>query len=68
MEVIRISERVKKENFSEELKTYLWKTDKDGNLLDEPMKYNDYAMHAMRYAIWGYKKKKYALNPNIMWK
>ena len=39
-------------NILREIKTYCWKTDKDGNSLDEPVKTGDDAMDAMRYAIF----------------
>ena len=39
-------------NVIKEIKSYKWKTDKDGRVLDEPVKFNDDAMDAMRYAIY----------------
>jgi phage terminase large subunit len=36
----------------DEIKNYKWKTDTDGNTLDEPVKYRDHLMDAMRYAIY----------------
>lgn len=41
-------------NLLQEIKGYKWKTDKDGNILatEEPVKANDHAMDAMRYAIF----------------
>jgi len=36
----------------DEVKNYKWKTDTDGNTLDEPVKYRDHLMDAMRYAIY----------------
>lgn len=36
-----------------ELRSYQWKKDKEGNILSEPVKYNDHLMDAMRYAIFG---------------
>ncbi len=35
-----------------EFKSYSWKTDKNGNILDEPVKAKDDAMDAMRYGIY----------------
>lgn len=35
-----------------EIKSYKWKTDKDGKVLDEPVKFNDHAMDALRYAVF----------------
>ena len=34
-----------------EVKTYKWKEDRDGNVLDEPVKFKDDAIAACRYAI-----------------
>ncbi len=39
-------------NVLKEIKSYKWKTDKDGRVLDEPVKFNDDAMDAMRYGIY----------------
>ena len=39
-------------NIIKEIKSYKWKTDKDGKVLDEPVKFNDDAMDALRYAIY----------------
>lgn len=36
-----------------EIRSYQWKKDKQGNILPEPVKFNDHAVDAMRYAIWG---------------
>lgn len=33
-----------------EIKFYKWKEDKDGNVLDEPVKFNDHALDGLRYA------------------
>ena len=38
-------------NLLRELKSYSWKTDRDGKLLEEPIKVNDDACDALRYAI-----------------
>ncbi|MGB9834996.1 MAG: terminase large subunit, partial [bacterium] len=39
-------------NFIKEIKGYKWKEDAKGNILDEPVKFMDHAMDAMRYAIY----------------
>ena len=44
-------------NLIKELQTYSWKTDKDGNILEEPIKFNDHLVDAMRYAIYTYKNE-----------
>jgi phage terminase large subunit len=36
----------------DEIKNYKWKTDTDGNTLDEPVKFRDHLMDSMRYAIY----------------
>jgi len=34
-----------------EILAYKWKTDKDGTILDSPVKFNDHALDALRYAV-----------------
>ena len=46
------------QNLLREIKAYRWKQDKQGNLLDEPVKFNDDGMDAMRYALTPYIDKK----------
>jgi len=36
-------------NLLKEIKNYKWKTDKKGNVTDEPVKFNDHSMDAARY-------------------
>ena len=43
-------------NLIKEIKFYKWKEDKDGNILEEPVKFNDHAVDAMRYAIYNFVK------------
>jgi phage terminase large subunit len=38
-------------NLIKEIRSYKWKEDKEGRTLEEPVKFNDHAMDAMRYAI-----------------
>ncbi len=45
-------------NILKEIGLYAWKKDKDGNKLDEPIKLNDDAMDAMRYAITPYIERR----------
>jgi len=45
------------QNIIREIDTYVWKMDRDGNPLDEPVKHNDDAMDALRYALTPYIKK-----------
>jgi Phage terminase large subunit len=39
-------------NIIKEIKSYKWKIDKDERVLDEPVKFMDHALDAMRYAIY----------------
>lgn len=39
-------------NLLKELSGYCYKKDKDNNILDEPVKYNDHLIDAMRYGIY----------------
>jgi phage terminase large subunit len=39
-------------NLIKESRSYKWKTDKDGKVLDEPVKFNDHALDAARYAAF----------------
>ena len=40
-------------NLIKEIQSYQWKEDKNGNVLAEPVKFNDHLMDSMRYAIFG---------------
>jgi phage terminase large subunit len=39
-------------NVLKEIRSYKWKVDKDGKVLDEPVKFMDHAMDAIRYAVF----------------
>lgn len=39
-------------NILKEIRSYKWKTDKEGKVLDEPVKFMDHSLDAMRYAIF----------------
>lgn len=39
-------------NILKEFKTYKWRVDKNGRVLDEPVKFNDDGMDGMRYGIY----------------
>lgn len=41
------------ENLIRELPEYQWKKDRDGNILDEPVKKNDHAVDSLCYAVYG---------------
>lgn len=45
-------------NLMREIKRYSWKTDKDGNLTDEVVKFDDHALDAGRYASYHFSKPK----------
>jgi len=40
-----------------EIKSYKWKLDKNENILDEPLKFNDHLMDAFRYAVFSHGAK-----------
>ncbi len=40
-------------NLIKEIQSYQWKEDREGNVLSEPVKFNDHLMDAMRYVIYG---------------
>jgi len=44
-------------NLIDEIGGYKWKEDKFGNTVDEPVKFKDHLMDAMRYAIYSYQNK-----------
>lgn len=44
-------------NLHKELKAYKWKEDKNGRVYDEPVKFNDHLLDAMRYAIFTHGNK-----------
>jgi phage terminase large subunit len=50
-------------NVIKEIQSYKWKEDKDGNIIDDPVKFNDHAMDAIRYAIFTHLKTQ--LTPTI---
>jgi phage terminase large subunit len=49
-------------NLIKEIRSYKWKTDKDGKVLDEPIKFNDHAIDALRYAIFTK-----SITPSMSW-
>lgn len=44
-------------NLLKEIKNYKWAKDKDGRVLEQPVKFMDDAVDAMRYAIYSYMKR-----------
>ena len=49
---MKIHSKPENVGFNLEAKTYRWKEDASQGLVDEPLKINDHAMDAMRYAIY----------------
>jgi phage terminase large subunit len=45
-------------NMINEIQGYKWKEDKDGNVLEEPVKFKDHGMDAMRYAMYTHELSK----------
>jgi len=43
-------------NIIKELQNYKWKEDRNGNILDEPVKFLDHACDAIRYAIYTHSR------------
>lgn len=43
-------------NLNKERAVYKWRSDKNGNVLDEPVKYMDHLMDAKRYALYTHQK------------
>lgn len=53
-------------NIIKELGSYSWKKDKNGNVIDEPVKFNDHSMDAIRYASYSHDNNRgRAKNLNI---
>lgn len=44
-------------NLIKEIQNYKWREDRNGNVLDEPVKFMDHALDAMRYAIYTHFSK-----------
>ena len=55
-------------NIKKELELYAWKTDKSGKTLDEPVKLNDDAMDALRYALTPYIEKHFRMPKKMSFK
>lgn len=49
-------------NLQKEIKNYKWKVDKTGKVLDEPVKFNDHLMDALRYAYFTWSTQ-----PSVNW-
>lgn len=54
------------DNTNRENLAYKYKEDKDGNVLDEPVKFNDHAMDAMGYGIYTHHKKAAGISAELI--
>lgn len=59
----RISMTKNSTNLIKEYRNYLWKTDKDGKIVNEPEEGFDHCMDALRYALVGHKPTKERTQP-----
>ena len=53
-------------NLFKEIKGYSWRVDKQGRTIQEPVKYNDHLMSALRYGVYGKFKNRYG-SARIRW-
>ncbi|MCX7832793.1 MAG: PBSX family phage terminase large subunit [Ignavibacteria bacterium] len=58
----KIFSNSKNEGINKEVLHYSYKQDKNGNILDEPVKFNDHCMDAIRYAIYTHNKSRMQVN------
>lgn len=58
MKTCKIISRPENNGINKEVLSYCYKQDKDGNLFDEPIKFNDHLMDAIRYAIFSHCRKR----------
>jgi phage terminase large subunit len=61
----RIYSRESNKNINKEVLSYSYSQDKNGNILDEPVKFNDHCLDAIRYAVFTHRHKK--SRPKILW-
>jgi len=52
-------------NINKEVLSYCYKQDKDGNILEEPVKFNYHLMDSIRYAVYTHSKRYAAVH--IRW-
>lgn len=50
-------------NFLKEIRTYKWQNDRQGNIIDKPVKFNDHLLDALRYAVYTHLKDRVVFNP-----
>ena len=65
LKTCKIFSNSKNNGTNKEVLSYSYKQDKEGNILEEPVKFNDHAMDAIRYAIYSYHKKRGGVNPRL---
>lgn len=53
-------------NTLKEMRGYCRKKDRQGNVLEEPVKANDHTCDALRYALYTYKRLTYAPQPEVL--
>lgn len=54
----KIYSNSRNDGINKEVLHYSYKQDKNGNILDEPVKFNDHCMDAIRYAIYTHSKSR----------
>jgi len=54
-------------NINKEVLTYSYSQDKNGNILDDPVKFNDHCLDAIRYALFTHRHPKSTPKPKILW-
>ncbi|MCX6162940.1 MAG: PBSX family phage terminase large subunit [Ignavibacteriae bacterium] len=54
-------------NINKEVLSYSYSQDKNGNLLDDPVKFNDHCLDAIRYALFTHRHTKSTPKPQILW-
>lgn len=53
---IKLISREENVHLNDEFRSYKWKEDKNGNMLDEPVKFMDHGLDSVRYAIFSHFK------------
>jgi phage terminase large subunit len=66
LKTCKIISRFENNGINKEVLSYCYKQDKDGNLFDEPIKFNDHMMDAIRYAIFSHCKKRKEANIRLL--
>jgi phage terminase large subunit len=54
-------------NINKEVLSYSYSQDKNGNILDDPVKFNDHCLDAIRYALYTHRHPKPTPKPKILW-